>query len=203
MKGRKKMIIVWGVTIIAAVVIFATAWHFLFGMPNPPLSQGQVTISLTTVATSSVPAASSTASSSVPEQNSSKDQLRIDGATWHIEFATTTVEQARGLSYRASLGTNDGMLFIFNNPSVQNFWMIGMNFPLDMIWIGDDGSGGSKVLGFAQNVPAPASGTATWNLPIYSSPDGVNKVLEVNAGSVAKYNIKVGDEVVISLPSAL
>ena len=30
---------------------------------------------------------------------------------------------------------------------------------------------------------------------IYTSPDGVDKVLEVNAGVVAKDNIKVGDTV--------
>jgi uncharacterized membrane protein (UPF0127 family) len=201
MKGRKKMIIVWLVAMIVAVAIFATAWHFLFGMPNPPLSQGQVSIAASPLATSTTN--TSTSSSAVANSEGSQDRLHIDGATWNIEIATTTVEQTRGLSYRTSLGKNAGMLFIFNNPSVQNFWMIGMNFPLDMIWIGDDGSGVNKVLGCAQDGPAPAPGTATWNLPIYSSPDGVNKVLEVNAGSVAKYNIKVGDEVVISLPSAL
>jgi uncharacterized membrane protein (UPF0127 family) len=190
MKGRKKMIIVWLVGIIVAVAIFATAWHFLFGMPNPPLKQGRVSIA-------------SSPSASAAEQDNNENQLRIDSAMWNIELATTTVEQTRGLSYRAALGANDGMLFIFNKPSVQNFWMIGMHFPLDIIWIGDDGAGGSKVLGFAENVPAPSAGTPTWNLPIYSSPAGVNKVLEVNAGSVAKYNIKVGDEVVISPSSAV
>ena len=193
MERRKKMIIVWLAGIIVAVAIFATAWHFLFGMPNPQLSQGRASIASSSTV--------QTALSSSTDQNSSEDQLRIDGATWNVEFATTTVAQTRGLSYRTSLGANDGMLFIFNKPSVQNFWMIGMNFPLDMIWIGDDDAGGSKVLGFAQNVPAPAPGMASLNLPIYSSPAGVNKVLEVNAGSVAKYNIKVGDVVVISLPS--
>ena len=192
MNGHKKMIIVWLAGIIVAVAIFATAWHFLFGMPNPPLPQGQVSIVSPTAS-----------SSSVTDQNTSQDQLRLDGATWNIELATTTVAQTRGLSYRTSLDANDGMLFIFSKSSVQNFWMIGMNFPLDIIWIGDDGAGGSKVLGFAENVPAPSAGTPTWSLPIYSSPAGVNKVLEVNAGSVAKYDMKVGDEVVISLPSAI
>jgi uncharacterized membrane protein (UPF0127 family) len=192
--GRKKMIIVWLAGIIVGMATFLTAWHFLFGMPNPPLSQGKVTIGSPATGFSSE--STEIISSSTTSDNSG-DELRIDGATWNIELATTTVEQTRGLSYRTSLGENDGMLFIFDHPSVQNFWMIGMNFPLDMIWIGDNGSGGSKVFGFAQNVPAPASGTATWNLPIYSSPAGVNKVLEVNAGSVAKYNIKMGDEVTI------
>jgi len=61
-----------------------------------------------------------------------------------------------------------------------------------MIWIS-----GTTVDGFAQNVPAPASGAQLWQLPVYSSPDNTDKVLEVNAGTVAKYNIKVGDAVTI------
>jgi uncharacterized membrane protein (UPF0127 family) len=84
------------------------------------------------------------------------------------------------------------MLFLFGAGSVQTFWMFGMNFPLDMIWIS-----GTTVAGFAQDVPAPASGTALWSLPVYTSPANVDKVLEVNAGTVAKYNIKVGDMVTI------
>jgi len=67
-----------------------------------------------------------------------------------------------------------------------------MNFPLDMIWIS-----GNTVDGFAQNVPAPAPGAQLWELPIYTSPTNTDKVLEVNAGTVAKYNIKVGDTVTI------
>jgi uncharacterized membrane protein (UPF0127 family) len=62
-----------------------------------------------------------------------------------------------------------------------------------MIWISASGT----VAGFVQNAPAPASGTALWSLPIYTSPAGVQEVLEVNAGTVAKYGISVGDTVVV------
>ena len=67
--------------------------------------------------------------------------------------------------------------------------MKDMNFPIDIIWIA-----GSKVAGFAENA-APQPGARLWELSIYTSPDGVDKVLEVNAGVVAKDNIKVGDTV--------
>jgi uncharacterized membrane protein (UPF0127 family) len=84
------------------------------------------------------------------------------------------------------------MFFTFATGSVQSFWMKDMNFPLDMIWIS-----GNTVVGFAQNVSAPAPGMALWKLPIYASPGNTDKVLEVNAGTVAKYNIRVGDAVTI------
>lgn len=120
------------------------------------------------------------------------DTVTIGNATFTVEIASTTVAQARGLSYRTSLGANDGMLFVFASATIQHFWMKDMNFPLDMIWIG-----GGKVVGFAQDV-APQPGVPLWNLTIYNSPDGTDKVLEVNAGTVAQYHIKVGDPVAIT-----
>jgi len=150
-----------------------------------------------------------TSGNSIPSSTPSLDQqaaidgeststVGIENATFDVEVASTMIQQANGLSYRASLAPNDGMLFLFSSSSVQNFWMKDMNFALDMIWIGPAASGtGSQVVGFAQDVPAPAPGTALWSLTIYSSPGNTNKVLEVNAGTVAKYNIKVGDPVEI------
>jgi uncharacterized membrane protein (UPF0127 family) len=116
--------------------------------------------------------------------------VRVGPATFSVELATSTIAQARGLSGRVSLGADDGMLFIFGSPGIQNFWMKDMNFPIDIIWIG-----GGKVLGFEQNAPIPKPGAMLWQLPIYTSPDGVDTVLEVNAGIVTKNNIKVGDAV--------
>jgi uncharacterized membrane protein (UPF0127 family) len=105
-----------------------------------------------------------------------------------VEMATTTIEEARGLSFRTSLAEGTGMLFTFS-PGIQNFWMKDMNFPIDIIWIGGD-----KVLGFAEDAK-PEPGVSLLNLTIYTSPDGTDRVLEVNAGTVAKDNIKAGDPV--------
>jgi hypothetical protein len=117
-----------------------------------------------------------------------KGKVTIGATTFSIELATTTMEKMRGLSYRTGLAEGTGMLFTFT-PGVQNFWMKDMNFPIDIIWIA-----GGKVAGFAENA-APQPGARLWELAIYTSPDGVDKVLEVNAGVVAKDNIKVGDTV--------
>jgi uncharacterized membrane protein (UPF0127 family) len=176
-----------GFIVIVAVIAFG-GWHFLFGRANPPLPQAQVTIvdnASTTTTTTNTTMATVAATSSL-----GTDQLSIDSATFNVEIASTMVEQARGLSYRTSLGENDGMLFIFSSGSVQSFWMKDMNFPLDMIWIS-----GNTVVGFAQD--APAEPGVAFPSQIYSSPSNTDKVLEVNAGTVTKYNIKVGDAVSI------
>ena len=200
--SRRKMMST--ILLIVAIVVFAIAfgvwWHLFFGRPNPPLRQTSVTIQQSSTApatgstTISVATGTTAATDTAIHDTSTPgpDQIAIDGAVFNVEIASTTLEQTRGLSYRPSLGAQDGMLFIFGAGSVQTFWMKDMHFPLDMIWIS-----GTKIVGFAQDVPAPAPGTPLWSLPIYSSPPNTDKVLEVNAGTVAKYNIKVGDAVKI------
>ena len=124
-------------------------------------------------------------------------KVAIAGAAFNAELATSTLAQARGLSYRQGLGAEDGMLFVFARPGIQNFWMKDMNFPIDIIWIGPNAtSGAEEVLGFAENA-APQPGAPLWKLKIYTSPAGTDKVLEVNAGTVAKYNIHIGDAVTV------
>jgi len=191
------------ISLAAALVLFIIAigvwWYLFFGRANSPLPQTSVSIQSAgqgSLAAANAAGATSSAASStvVPGENPplANEQLNIDNAIFTVEIASTSLEQTRGLSFRPSLGANDGMLFIFTIGSVQSFWMKDMNFPLDMIWIS-----GNTIVGFAQNVPAPASGTALLNLPVYLSPGNTDKVLEVNAGTVAKYNIRVGDSVTI------
>jgi uncharacterized protein len=115
-------------------------------------------------------------------------QVSVGRNVFTVELATTTTEQMRGLSFRASLAKGSGMLFTFS-PGIQNFWMKDMNFPIDIIWIAS-----GKVVGFAEHA-APQPGAPLWELTVYTSPDGVDRVLEVNAGTVTQDDIKVGDTV--------
>lgn len=190
MKPRMTIILIAAVLVLIAASVLV--WRRFFGVPNPPLPSAEVS-----VGSSSAPAGAASAGSTstdVANPMLPEEKLSIDRGTWTVEMATTVTEQARGLSYRENLGENAGMLFMFSKPGIQSFWMKDMRFPLDMIWI----SGNGTVAGFAENVPAPAPGTALWNLPVYTSPNGVQQVLEVNAGSVARYNIKTGDKVTVS-----
>jgi uncharacterized membrane protein (UPF0127 family) len=122
----------------------------------------------------------------------------IGGQQFELEVATTQAEQNQGLSGRPSLGKNDGMLFVFDAPGIQYFWMINMEFPIDLIWINGD-----KIVGFEQNMPTPATlnSTSTGDLPIYTSPGLVDKVIEINSGEVASLGLKIGDTVQMNLGS--
>jgi uncharacterized membrane protein (UPF0127 family) len=182
MSGNKTMTTILGIIGILLVVTGAVLFYLKFLRGNPPLKREQLTI---ITATSTVPSAMTATSTGML----ATDTITIDSATFNVEVASTVIEQTNGLSYRTSLAPNDGMLFLFGSSTVQNFWMKDMNFPLDMIWMS-----GNKVVGFAQNAE-PEPGVALWSLKIYTSPDDTDKVLEVNAGMVAQYNIQVGDTV--------
>jgi uncharacterized membrane protein (UPF0127 family) len=119
-----------------------------------------------------------------------RQTITIASSTFEVEMATTMAEQACGLSGRSGLQGNEGMLFVFGGSGTQTFWMKDMTFALDMVWISDN-----TVVGFTENAPPPEPGTALWNLQLYRSPTAVNKVLEVNAGTVEKEHLQIGDVV--------
>lgn len=103
-----------------------------------------------------------------------------------VEVASTFIDRARGLSGHAPLGRNDGMLFVFPTPSAGAFWMDGMLYPLDFIWIAN-----GRVVGVAENAPPMNVG----GYKLYYPPVPVDYVLEVNAGTVKKFGIGVGNKV--------
>lgn len=118
--------------------------------------------------------------------------LEINGSTIKVEVADTAAKRSKGLGGRMSLGENEGMLFVFEKADKYPFWMKGLKFPLDFVWIADD-----KVVDILENVTPPPPGQTDSSLPIYSSKVDADKVLEVNGGVVTKLNIKVGDTVKI------
>lgn len=80
------------------------------------------------------------------------------------------------------------MLFVFPEARVQHFWMKGMKFPLDIIWIK-----GGKIVGVEEGAQ-PTAGLAA--PAIFQSPLPVDMVLEVLAGEFNRLRLKPGDSVI-------
>ena len=98
----------------------------------------------------------------------------------NVEVAQTPQEHSIGLMFRKTMPTNDGMLFIFDRPGQQCFWMKNTLLPLSVAFISDDGS--------VTNIEAMKSET----LDSHCSTKEVRYVLEMNDGWFAKRGIKAG-----------
>jgi uncharacterized protein len=97
-----------------------------------------------------------------------------------VEVAQTPQEHSVGLMFRKSMSTNDGMLFIFERPGQQCFWMKNTMLPLAVAFIADDGS--------IVNIDAMKPQT----LDGHCSTREVRYVLEMNDGWFEKRGIKAG-----------
>ncbi|HVL24480.1 MAG TPA: DUF192 domain-containing protein [Thermomicrobiales bacterium] len=94
-----------------------------------------------------------------------------------VQLAVTPDEQTLGLGYRNGLDEGTGMLFVNENAQPRTFWMKGMRFCLDIIWIE-----GGQIVGAAERVCPDPVGTADADRARFESPIPVTYVLEVPAG---------------------
>ena len=109
----------------------------------------------------------------------------INGATLWLEEVSTPSTMQRGLSRRAVLPENSGMIFDFGTMGYQKMWMKDMNFSLDFIWIDDQ----SNVVGVRENVSPQ-----TWP-ETFATERPARYVVEVNAGWIARHAVHAGDRV--------
>lgn len=122
-------------------------------------------------------------------KNPTDMKIKLAGKEIKIELADDPQEQIQGLSGRASLGENEGMLFIYQNELVPNFWMKGMNFAIDIVWVKDN-----EVVDITPNA-TPEPGVEEKDLKRYRPKEPINKVLELPAGWGERNNLKIKDRV--------
>jgi uncharacterized membrane protein (UPF0127 family) len=119
--------------------------------------------------------------------------ITIDSHTFNVAVETTLAQQEQGLSGKASLPKNQGMLFNFTTTNRYAFWMKDMKFPLDIVFINN-----GKIVSISENVPVPT--TSNENTPPVYLPTGpINQALEINAGVSKTDGFKTGDPVTVKL----
>ncbi len=104
-----------------------------------------------------------------------------------VEVADTKSSRELGLSGRTKMNDNDGLLFIFDHPGRYGFWMKDMLFPLDIIWINQNG----VVVEIERNAQ-PEDYPKT-----YINKSDASYVLELNAGIAEKLGLFIGSKVKI------
>ena len=123
-----------------------------------------------------------TSKDSEQPQSSEIIQIKINDIPLSVEAAKSNESITKGLGERDAIGS-DGMLFFMPERNVVNFWMHGMRFPLDFVWIDQN-----KIVGTISNVQAPVD-PSSFELPSYSSEVPVTHVLELPAGKVAEMKL--------------
>jgi uncharacterized membrane protein (UPF0127 family) len=112
-----------------------------------------------------------------------------------VEVATTPAQTERGLGYRDALAPDAGMIFDLHTTRSIGFWMKGMRFALDMVWIGED----KRVVAITAGIQ-PQPGVPDGQLLRHSPNTPVRYVLELNAGAAERLGILTGTQLSFDLP---
>lgn len=118
------------------------------------------------------------------EKNNLAIKTKSGRHEFRIEVARRPRQQAQGLMFRRRMAADAGMLFLYRNSQPASMWMKNTFIPLDLLYIDRTG----KIVGFHQRA-VPQS------LEVITSKQPVSAVLEVNAGTVSRLQIAVGDQV--------
>lgn len=126
-------------------------------------------------AAAAVPAAAQDAQTNLARVALSAGMHQID-----TQVAQTPEQRATGLMYRRQMPQHEGMLFVFEQPSVQCFWMKNTLLPLTAAFVADDGT----IVNLADMKPQTTDS--------HCSDKPVRYVLEMNQGWFARKGIKPG-----------
>lgn len=148
---------------VAALLIGVT-FVALIGLQNAITSSNTSTITLT---------ATRTILQKPSQASVDHVYVELGGTTLLVEIADQPEEHGRGLSGRQSLSQGWGMLFIFDKPGRYSFWMYGMLFSLDIIWLDKEARAVHLV---TEAQPCPQQGQC----PAYSPESEALYVLEIH-----------------------
>lgn len=101
------------------------------------------------------------------------------------EVANTRKSRELGLSGRHMMRDDEGMLFVFDTPGRYGFWMKDMEFPLDIIWINQNGI----VVSIERNISKDSYPKTFINQA------DASYVLEINAGLAERFGLYLGSKV--------
>ncbi len=100
-------------------------------------------------------------------------EYKLNNKTYKLLKAETPLQWEKGLMYYRKLDKVDGMIFLFKDKQYRNFWNKNTLMDLDLYWLDDDRITGQSFLPSIEK---------SKNIVIVSSPEKVNKVVELQAG---------------------
>jgi uncharacterized protein len=103
------------------------------------------------------------------------------------DIAADPNQKSLGLGVRNNMTEVEGMLFPFESEARHGFWMNGMKFPIDIIWL----DSGKKVVHIEPDLkPCPS----VLDCPNYVPDSNAMYVLETVAGFSERHGVIVGTQ---------
>lgn len=115
-----------------------------------------------------------------PQMNLPRAKLSAGLHVLDVQLAQTPQERQIGLMFRREMPQHEGMLFVFEQATVQCFWMRNTFIPLTAAFVADDGT----IVNLADMKPLSDDS--------HCSLKPVRFVLEMNQGWFARRNIQAG-----------
>lgn len=111
-------------------------------------------------------------------------RVKLSAGLYQIDtqVAATPEQRQIGLMFRKEMPQQEGMIFVFEQPSQQCFWMKNTLLPLTAAFVGDDGT----IVNLEDMKPL--------SLDSHCSVKPVRYVLEMNKGWFEKKGIKAGSK---------
>lgn len=142
---------------------------------NPLLSALAVSLTSLAALTAPVAFAQDQPQTTLPRTRLSAGMHQIDA-----QVAATPAQRATGLMFRREMPQHEGMLFVFEQPQQQCFWMMNTLIPLTAAFVADDGT----IVNLADMKPQTTDA--------HCSAKPVRYVLEMNQGWFARKGLKAG-----------
>ena len=123
-----------------------------------------------------------------PTHDLERRQIHVGDVGLTVEIASTPAERACGLSLRDRLAVNHGMLFVFPDDGIREFWMKDTRMPLSIAFLEANGRI-TEILDMDPREPARR----------YRSSQAVRYALETDRGWFSAQGISPGDRVDLGL----
>ncbi|MBV5298390.1 MAG: DUF192 domain-containing protein [Rhodoferax sp.] len=117
---------------------------------------------------------------SAPQMDLPRTKITVGMHLIDAQVAATPEQHATGLMFRSQMPSSEGMLFVFDRPVEQCFWMKNTLLPLTAAFVADDGT----IVNLADMKPQTTKS--------HCSRQPVRYVLEMNQGWFDKRGIKAG-----------
>ena len=116
------------------------------------------------------------------EPQTNLPRVRLTAGMYQIDaqVAHTPTQREIGLMFRKEMPQAEGMIFVFEQPATQCFWMKNTLLPLTAAFVAEDG----RIVNLADMKPMTEDS--------HCSKEPVRFVLEMNLGWFARKNIKEG-----------